>query len=149
MGKKLFGLLGCVALLFLGVQVLSAAEIGQKLTSEEVKTLLTNKTFLVKQFVAAARGEVTEKDYHAYFAADGSIQVNYSAKHTKSGKWTAGGAGELCFEYTERGGLTDTRVKRCARLVKRGPYTFDRMNDEGERTATLILVANGNKFPLR
>lgn len=149
MGKNLFWLAGCAALLLLGVQVLSAAEVGQGLTSQEVTTLLTHKTFLVKEYKGQARGKVTEKGYHAYFGPDGSIQINYSEKQTKSGKWTVGGKGEVCFHYTDRAGKSDRRVKRCGILVKRGPYIFDKLNDEGERTATLTLVAQGNKFPLR
>ncbi len=149
MSKRLFWLSTCVTFLFLSVQFVSAADIGQGLTSKEVKTLLTNKTFFVKQYKSKPRGKVVEIDFHAYFGSDGSIQINYSARQTKSGTWTVGDRGKICFNYTLRGGSSDRRVSRCGILVKRGPYTFDRMNDEGVRTATLTLVANGNKFPLR
>ena len=145
MTRKLLLLACSLTMLCTYVQASSAAEIGEGLTSQEVATLLTNKTFFVKQF----NKKGNEKDYHAYFGPKGSIQVNYSERHTKSGKWRVGGKGELCFEYTKRGGSSSRRVTRCGILVKRSAFSFDRINDKGEHTATITLVANGNKFPLR
>ena len=149
MYRKLFLLSGCLMMVLAGVRFGVAAEVGQGLNSQEVVTLLTHKTFFVKQYKEKGNDKVLAKDYHAYFGPDGSIQINYSSRKTKSGQWTVGGHGELCIRFTKRGGTSTRRVTKCGILVKKGPYTFDRITDKGVHTATLTLVANGNKFPLK
>ena len=144
MGKRLLIGLACIAAIVFSSQVVSAAEIGETLTSTEVKTLLSNRTFLVKQ---VSRVEKGKDDYHCYFFPEGSLQVNYTPRHRKTGKWEVSSGGILCVTYTKRGGSHDRRVTRCGVLVKRGPNSFDRINDKGKHTATITLVTNGNKFP--
>lgn len=142
--RKLFVVPGCLMLLLGSVQMLVAAEIGQKLTSREVKTLLTHKTFAVQQFLS--EGDL--KNFHVYFAGDGSLQFNYASNNSKSGKWTVAGAGEVCLQIPlRRRGTTLLIDEKCGTLVKRGAFTFDRLSEDGTLTATLTLIANGNKFP--
>lgn len=144
MKKKLFLLMGSVALCFVAAQMVGAAEIGQKLTSQEVRTLLSNKTFSVQQFLDD--GEV--KDFQAYFEGDGALQFRYTENFFKSGQWTVGTGGEICLQIPLRRRASTLRIdEHCGTLVKRTPYSFDRMSDEGKRTATITLIANGNKFP--
>ncbi len=144
MKRKLFTVSGCLMLLLVSVQMLAAAEIGQQLTSREVKTLLSHKTFAVQQFLA--EGDL--KNFHVYFAGDGSLQFNYANNFSKSGKWTVGSAGEICLQIPlRRKGTTLMIDEKCGTLVKKGPYSFDRLSEDGTRTATLTLIANGNKFP--
>jgi hypothetical protein len=144
MKKKLFFLMGSVALCLVAAQMAGAAEIDQKLTSQEVRTLLSNKTFSVQQFLDD--GDV--KTFQAYFANDGSLQFRFAENHFKSGKWIVGTGGEICLQIPLRRRASTFRVdEQCGTLIKRTPYSFDRMGDQGKRTATITLIANGNKFP--
>jgi hypothetical protein len=144
MGKRLLIGLACIAAVVFSSQVVLAAKIGETLTSKEVRTLLSNRTFLVTQVSRVERGK---DDYHCYFFPEGKLQVNYTPRHRKTGKWEVGSGGILCVTYTKRGGSRDKRVTRCGVLIKRGSNSYDRINDKGKHTATITSVANGNKFP--
>ena len=147
--RLLFGSL-CIVVVVFSSYVVSAAEIGETLTSKEVVTLLSDKTFLVKQISRAEKGQ---NDYHGYFLANGQIQIKYTTSLGRTGAWKLGSEGIVCFGYMKRKYRrrknNNREVINCGVLVKTGPNSFDRIDDQGEHTSSITLVGSGNKLPTK
>ncbi len=105
---------------------------------------LRGKTFFI---VEHARDNKPKKDYHAYFKKDGVLAIKFSARHSKSGKWTMDNRGVLCITTTRHKNKTSIQETRCGKLVKKSASTYLWYDGKARQRATFSLRGKGNRLP--
>lgn len=105
---------------------------------------LSKKTFFV---VELARGNKAEKDYYAYFKKDGTLEIKFNPKHSKSGKWEVDKKGNLCITTIRHRQNESINITRCGKLVKSSKSAYRWYDDKGRLRANFSLRGKGDRLP--
>lgn len=115
------------------------------LTTEQVKILLTDRTFQIR--TQQGKGSQT------YFSKDGryvsvmSQTGRSSVKFTKNGSWTVLNQGVLCVKTLRHTTHRSRREETCGQIVKTGQKTFQRYDEKLKPHSTFTYIGQGNKLP--
>lgn len=134
--KKFFCLLTSTFFLVAGLAASAAAETGQLLSGDAVRSTLANRTF------AMFKADDTGK-YHIFFSAGKDLKILYPSKRTrKSGDWSVNREGELCIQTSSAD--RDYYRTTCGKVILAADGSLRHFDDEGELIFSLQPVGSGN-----